>query len=163
MPEFLSYNPALEASWKRRDRKPKRGGRSITIMGPLASGWGSAVVVLRLVRFPDQAALVGLVQRRGLACDASGRRRLAWKLGETVTLWNGRPTCRRLGCKGGVTLDGRPSETNQCMEVKADAQEIGRTRSLPVRGRRIGGKLLWLRQEFPKRRDVAGCAEVADC
>ena len=45
---------------------------------------------------------------------------LAWKLGDSETLWNRHPNCRRLGCKGLITFQGTPPATNQCMELKAE-------------------------------------------
>lgn len=44
----------------------------------------------------------------------------AHRLGDSATLWNRHPGCRRFGCKGAVTFYGTPPTINRCMELKAD-------------------------------------------
>ena len=44
----------------------------------------------------------------------------AYRLGDSETLWNRHPGCRRFGCKGLVTFYGTPPTINRCMELKAD-------------------------------------------
>lgn len=76
---------------------------------------------LKLDRADDRSGLVCLVGVRGcflvMPADLEW---LAWKLGETETLWNRHPNCRRVGCRGVITFNGTPPQTNTCMELKAE-------------------------------------------
>jgi hypothetical protein len=45
---------------------------------------------------------------------------MEFMLGETETLWNRHPSCRRIGCIGVTTFHGVPPETNTSMRLVAE-------------------------------------------